>query len=124
HDNAAALPLLEQSLALASQAGDKAVMSEALRHLGIAAYRNGDLETARQRLEEATRLRRETGHLPAAAANMIGLAYIAAAQERGSDALALLDEADAIARAGQTHRIVQQVSEARAELSDQQASQA
>jgi tetratricopeptide (TPR) repeat protein len=121
HDDAAAVPLLERSRALASQAGDKAVLSEALRHLGIAAYRCGELEAARQRLEESERLRRETGHLPAAAANMVGLAYIAAAQERSSDALALLDEADAIARASQAHRIVQQVSEARAELSDKHA---
>jgi hypothetical protein len=50
---------------------------------------------------------------------MVGLAYIAAAQHRNDDARALLDEADAIARAGQAHRILQQVSEARAELSDQ-----
>ena len=48
---------------------------------------------------------------------MVGLAYIAAAQDRSDDALALLDEADAIAEAGQAHRILQQVDEARAELS-------
>ena len=121
HDDAAAVPLLEQSLALAAQADDKAVMSEALRHLGIAAHRSGHLETARQRLEESTRLRRETGNLPAAAANMIGLAYIATAQERASDALALLDEAGAIARANQAHRILRQVSDARAGIPDQPA---
>jgi ATP/maltotriose-dependent transcriptional regulator MalT len=96
-------------------------MSEALRHLGIASHRSGDLETARRQLEESTRLRRETGHLPAAAANMIGLAYIAAAQGRGDAALALLDEATAISRASQAHRILQQASEARAELSGQHA---
>lgn len=121
HDNDTAVPLLERSLALASQAGDKPVMSEALRHLGIAAFRSGRLEAARQRLEESTRLRRETGQLPAAAANMVGLAYVAAAAGRGRDALALLDEADAITRAGQAHRIRQQVSQARAELAGQQA---
>jgi hypothetical protein len=119
HDNATAVPLLEQSLELATRAGDKAVMSEALRHLGIAAYGTGGLEAARQRLEESTRLRRETGQLAGAAANMVGLAYIAAAQHRSDDALALLDEAEAVARASQAHRILQQVSEARAELSDQ-----
>ena len=59
--------------------------------------------------------------MPGAAANMVGLAYIAAAQERDDDALALLDEADAIAGASQAHRILQQVNEARAELSDQHA---
>jgi tetratricopeptide (TPR) repeat protein len=121
HDDAAAVPVLEQSLKLASQAGDKVTSSEALRHLGIAAHRSGHLETARQRLEKSTRLRRESGHLPAAAANMIGLAYIAAAQGRGDDARALLDEASAIAQASQAHRILQQAIEARAELSDQHA---
>jgi len=117
HDNAVAVPVLERSLKLASQAGDKAAMSEALRHLGIAAHRTGHLAVARQHLEESTRLRREIGLLPGAAANMVGLAYIAAAQQRGDDALALLDEASAIAIARQAHRILQQVDEARAELS-------
>lgn len=119
HDNAVAVPVLEQSLKLASQAGDKAVESEALRHLGIAAHGAGRLDVARQRLEESTRLRREIGLLPGAAANMVGLAYIAAAQQRRDDALALLDEAGAIAEASQARRILQQVNEARAELSDQ-----
>lgn len=50
---------------------------------------------------------------------MVGLAYIAAAQQRGDDALALLDEARAIAGASQAHRTLRQVNEARAELSDQ-----
>jgi tetratricopeptide (TPR) repeat protein len=116
-DNDGAVAVLEQSLELASQAADKATMSEALRHLGIAAHRSGDLETARQRLEESTRLRRETGHWPGAAANMIGLAYIAAGQGRGDDALALLGEVSAIARDSQAHRILEQASEARAERS-------
>ena len=118
-DNASAVAVLEQSLELASQAGDKAAMSEALRHLGIGAHAAGHLDLARQRLEESTRLRREIGLLPGAAANMVGLAYIAAAQERHDDALALLDEASAIAGANKAQRILRQVDEARAELSDQ-----
>jgi tetratricopeptide (TPR) repeat protein len=116
-DNATAVPFLQRSLELASLAGDKAVMAEALRHLGIAAHAAGQLEAARERLEESTRLRRETRHLLGAAANMVGLAYLAAAQDRRQDALALLDEAAAIAEAGQATRILQQVDEARAELS-------
>jgi tetratricopeptide (TPR) repeat protein len=112
-DNAAAVPALERSLDLASQAGDKVTMSEALRHLGIQAHATGRLEVARQRLEESTRLRRETGQLPGVAANLIGLAYIAAGQGRRDDALALLDEASAIAGAHQAQRILRQVSEAR-----------
>jgi tetratricopeptide (TPR) repeat protein len=119
-DNAAALPALERSLELASQAGDKAVMSEALRHLGIEAHGTGRMDLARQRLEESTRLRRQTGALPGVAANMVGLAYIAAAQERHDDAHELLDEAGAIAAASGAERITRQVAEARASLPDRQ----
>ncbi|HSZ42744.1 MAG TPA: tetratricopeptide repeat protein [Trebonia sp.] len=121
HDDDAAVPLFERSLALASRAGDKAVMSEALRHLGIAAHHRGELETARERLEESTRLRRETGNWPGAVANMVGLVYIAAAQGRETDALALLDEAEAMAQAGQADRVRQQLSDARAVVSGQRA---
>jgi tetratricopeptide (TPR) repeat protein len=117
HDNATAVPVLEQSVKLASQAGNKATLAEALRHLGIAAHRTGRLELAEQHLAESTQLRREIGLLPGAAANMVGLAYIAAARGRTDDALALLDEAGAIARASQADRIAQQVDEARAEIS-------
>lgn len=119
HDDATAVPVLEQSVKLASQAGNKAAMAEALRHLGIAAHRRGRLELAEQHLEESTRLRREIGQLPGAAANMVGLAYVAAARGRGDHALALLDEAGAIAQASQASRILQQVDEARTELSGQ-----
>jgi hypothetical protein len=62
-DNAAAVPLLERSLELAARAGDADTMAEALRHLGIAVHRTGNLDEARRRLEEATRLRRQTGRL-------------------------------------------------------------
>jgi tetratricopeptide (TPR) repeat protein len=116
-DNATAVPSFQRSLALASQAGDKATMSEALRHLGIEAHATGRLDLARQHLEESTRLRRDIGSLPGAAANMIGLAYIAAAQQRPDDARALLDEASAIAEATGAQRISQQADEARATLS-------
>lgn len=118
-DNATAVPVLEQSLDRASRAGDKIVMAEALRHLGIAAHAAGRMELARQRLEESTGLRRETGARAGVAANMVGLAYIAMAQHRNNDAMALLDEAGAIAEADRAHRILQQVSEARAELPGQ-----
>jgi hypothetical protein len=118
-DSAAAVPVLERSLELATQAGDKSTMSEVLRHLGIEAHAAGQFESARQRLEESTRLRREIGQLPGVAANLVGLAYIAAARERIDDAMALLDEASTIAGAEQAQRILRQVGEARAELSDQ-----
>ena len=47
---------------------------------------------------------------------MVGLAYVAAAQGRGDDARAILDEAAALAADSGAGRILRQVSEARAEL--------
>lgn len=116
-DNATAAPALQRSLELASQADDKATMAEALRHLGIQAHAAGSLELARQRLEESTRLRRDIGPSPGVAANLIGLAYIAAGQARRDDAMALLDEASAIAETNDAPRILRSASQARAELS-------
>jgi tetratricopeptide (TPR) repeat protein len=115
-DNDAAAPALTRSLELATQAGDKFTMSEALRHLGIRAHATGQLETARQHLEKSTELRRDIGHLPGVAANLVGLAYIAAGQDRRPDALALLDEAATTAEATDAQRIVRMVIEARADL--------
>jgi len=116
-DNATAGPYLERSLELASRAGDKQTVSEALRHQAIADHAAGHLDAARQRLEESTQLRREIGLLPGVAANLVGLAYIAAAQGRHDDALALLDEASAIAQAHNADRILRSATQARAELS-------
>jgi tetratricopeptide (TPR) repeat protein len=115
-DDGTAVPLLERSLELATEAGDPVTMAEALRHLGIAAHRAGHLDEARARLEEATRLRRQAGQLPSAAANMIGLAYIAIAQDRADDARELLDQADAIVAGSGADRIRQQAAEARAAI--------
>jgi tetratricopeptide (TPR) repeat protein len=116
-DTATALPLFWRSLELASQAGDKAVMAETLRHLGIAAHASGDMESARQRLEESTRLRHELGFLPGVASNLVGLACIAAAQGRSGDALALIAEGSEIARDAGAARTLAQFSEARAAIS-------
>ena len=118
-DHATAVTVFERSLELSAQAGDKAVMAEALRHLGIVAHAGGDLAAARRRLEESTRLRREAGLLAGVAANMVGLAYIAAAQGRADEALALISEGSAIARACQADRIAAQLSEAGARIGGQ-----
>jgi tetratricopeptide (TPR) repeat protein len=115
-DNETAVPVLERSRRLAAQVGDKPTESEALRHLGIAAHMAGRLDEARECLEESSRLRREVGNLPGVAANMVGLAYVAAAQNRRADALATLDEAHAIARAHGAEAIVRQIGEARAAI--------
>ncbi|MET8524830.1 tetratricopeptide repeat protein [Micromonospora sp. NPDC005172] len=115
-DNETAIPYLDRSRRLAAQVGDRSTQAEALRHLGIAAHMAGRLEEARERLEESSRLRREVGALPGVAANMVGLAYVAAAQDRHADALATLDEAAAIAQAHGAHVIVRQVEEARSHI--------
>jgi len=113
-DDANAVPILERSRDLAAAVGDHRTLSEALRHLGIAAHRAGRLAAAREHLEESTRLRRETGQLPGVAANLVGLAYIAAADARPADARACLDEAAALCDSTGAHRIRRQVAEARA----------
>jgi tetratricopeptide (TPR) repeat protein len=112
-DNETAVPHLERSYRLAAETGDKWTQSEALRHLGIAAHAAGRLDEAREQLEESSRLRRETGNLSGVASNMIGLAYIAAGQNRRADALATLDEAQAIADAHEAHAIVRHIEQAR-----------
>ncbi|HEY1916506.1 MAG TPA: tetratricopeptide repeat protein [Streptosporangiaceae bacterium] len=116
-DDTTARPLLARSLKLATEAGQLATMSEALRHLGIDAQRAGRLDQAREQLEESCRLRRQTGNLAGVAANQIGLAYIAAAQGRRDDALAVLEEAAALAGQTAAHRVERYVAEARATLS-------
>jgi tetratricopeptide (TPR) repeat protein len=115
-DNAAAVPVLRQSLELATRAGDKATMAEDLRHLGIADHRDGQLDTAREHLEESSRLWRETGRLPGVASNLVGLTYIAAAQGRRDDALALIEEARAIAEASGARGLIRHIDEARSRL--------
>ncbi|MET7304460.1 tetratricopeptide repeat protein [Embleya sp. NPDC005575] len=115
-DHTSALPALERSLELATSVDDRLTMSYALRHLGIAAHMAGRLDVARVRLEESVRLRRELGFLPGVAANMVGLAYIAAGQDRREDARALIEEAGAIAKTAGAEGIVRSVEQARSDL--------
>ena len=109
HDGPHPVPALERSHELAVQAGDKRTMSYALRHLGIAEHMAGRLDAARERLEESVRLRREIGHLPGVAANLVGLAYIAVAHDRPADARAIIEEARAIAEATGAHGILRSI---------------
>jgi tetratricopeptide (TPR) repeat protein len=120
HD--AAVPVLERSYELAAVAGDKLTMSYALRHLGIAEHLAGRLGPARERLEESVRLRREVGFLPGVAANLIGLAHIAAAEGHHQEALELLAEAGSIAEAAGAKGVTRWVEGAREELASGQAS--
>ncbi|MBB2742855.1 UNVERIFIED_ORG: tetratricopeptide (TPR) repeat protein [Microbispora rosea subsp. rosea] len=113
HDDEAAGPALRRSYELAARAGDRLTMSYALRHLGIAEHKAGRLKAARERLEESVRLRRELGFDPGVAANLVGLAYIAAAEDRRDDAQRLLDEAAALAEASGALGIARHVEQAR-----------
>jgi tetratricopeptide (TPR) repeat protein len=111
-DNETAVPLLER----AARTDDPSTRSEALRHLGTAAFAAGRLDEARERLEESSRLRRTAGELPGVASNLIGLAYVAAAQNRRADAFAALDEASDIAREYDAHAVLRDIEQARASL--------
>ncbi|MDX3453648.1 tetratricopeptide repeat protein [Streptomyces sp. ME02-8801-2C] len=115
-DNEAALPCFERALDLATRAGDRLTTSYVLRHLGFVDHMAGRLAEARAHFEESTRLRRELGFLPGVAANLIGLAYIAAQQERRDDAAALLKEATELAESSDSHGVLRWVAGAREEL--------
>lgn len=113
HDDAAAVPVLERSAHLATEVGDPRTLSYALRHLGIAAHAAGRLSEASERLQESTRLRREVGFLPGVAANLVGLAWIAVADDRREDARAFVAEAGDLAERTGAAAILAQVDEVR-----------
>jgi tetratricopeptide (TPR) repeat protein len=115
-DNATAKPVLVRSRDLATKTGDKLTLSYALRHLGVAEQVAGHLDAARELLEASTSLRRELGFLPGVAANLVGLIYIASAQNRTADAEALADKAAALAESCRAGKIFDQVTAARARL--------
>lgn len=112
-DNAAAGHEFERARELAEQAADSLTLSYTLRHLGVVAHMAGRLDEAREHLEESTRLRRERDFPAGVAANLVGLAYLAHAQGRHGEVGGLLDEAEALARAGRAHRIAEQIRQAR-----------
>jgi tetratricopeptide (TPR) repeat protein len=111
-DDTAAVPEFERARDLAEQAADPLTLSYALRHLGYAAHQAGCLGDARRDLEESTRLRRAQNFPAGVAANLVGLAYVAHAQNRHDDAVALLAEAATLAGAVQAHRITAQATQA------------
>lgn len=115
-DYETAAALFKRSLELATEAGDELTRSYALRHLGFVAHASGRLDEARGMLEESTAVRRELGFTAGVAANLIGLAYIASAQQRGQDCAALLDEADELAAEVGAKAVRDMVDEARLEM--------
>jgi len=85
-DGAAAVVALERAVELATEAGDLLTVSYAVRHLGMAEHAAGRLGSARELLERSVELREQVGFQPGVAPNLIGLAYIAAADGRDGDA--------------------------------------
>ncbi|MEU8659218.1 GNAT family N-acetyltransferase [Actinoplanes philippinensis] len=105
-DDTAAVPYLRRAAAH----GDPLTRSFALRHLGVAEHRAGNLTAARELLEESTALRREHGFPAGVAANLVGLIYIAAAE--GRDATGMVAEARALATEAGATTILAEVDEA------------
>jgi tetratricopeptide (TPR) repeat protein len=114
-DTATALPYFERSYALARDIGDRLTMSYAVRHLGFADLAEGRFDDARAKLTESLKLRREVGVEPGVAAAILGLAQLADEEGRSGDVPALLDEAEAVARACGANGILRWIDEARAE---------
>lgn len=112
-DEEAAAPHLERSLTLARRADDPLTASYALRHLGIAAHRAGDLAEAQSYLEEAAALRRGLQFWPGVAANLVGLVCLAAADHRPADARTFLDEVETLAVASDAHAVLASIHQAR-----------
>lgn len=115
-DGEAAQPYFEESRDLAAQADDKLTLSYALRHLAFAARAAGNLDQAQSLLQESADLRQQIGFVPGVAANLVALAYLSGEQARREDALALVEEAAAIAEASDARGILRWVDEARAHL--------
>jgi tetratricopeptide (TPR) repeat protein len=115
-DDDAAGPPLERAWSLAQAAGDKLTLSYVVRHLGFAEMAAGRLDGARDLLEESVRLRREIGFAPGVAAGVLALAELAARAGDRDRAVALLDEATAIAAEAGAQGILRWAARARQEL--------
>lgn len=85
--------LCVRALAKCDEAGDVTVRAHLLTRLGVAETRIGDVEGGRGHLRQAIELHRRAGHRFGEGWAMIGLADIAAAEERFADAVALHLEA-------------------------------
>jgi len=115
-DDEAAGPPLERAWSLAQSAGDKLTVSYVVRHLGFTEMAAGRLDSARELLEESVRLRREIGFTAGVAAGVLALAELAAQAGDRDRALALLDEATAIAAEAGAQGILRWADQARQEL--------
>ncbi len=98
-DYAAAQPLLEESVQLREELGDKAGQAQSLMNLGAIARYRGDLETARTRMEESLALRRDIGDRHGIADALVWLGTIAYDQGDFVEANAKLEEGLTVYRA-------------------------
>jgi tetratricopeptide (TPR) repeat protein len=115
-DNPTAVPFLNRAADLSRKTGDQLTLSYALRHLGIAAHMTGDYDEARALLEESTALRRTLNFTPGVAANLVGLIYLAIAQNRPDDAQTLATEAATLAAASGAAKVTEQIEAARSRI--------
>ncbi|MFF4876434.1 tetratricopeptide repeat protein [Micromonospora sp. NPDC000668] len=116
-DQAAADPAFARARELATEAGDELTLSYVLRHLCFGEQAAGRVDAARELLTESTRLRRNLSFTPGVAANLIGLADLAASGGDRDAARQLLDEAAELAAGSGAYGVGQWVEEARDELS-------
>src|SRR5260370_30505462 len=97
-DQATVSSLLEESLALFRESGEKVGLALSLSLAGQVALDQGDAVTARLRVEESLRLSREMGHKAGLVASLSLLARVAAAQGDEMEAYALFEECLMLAR--------------------------
>jgi predicted ATPase/class 3 adenylate cyclase len=97
-DFAMARSLLEESLAIQRQLGDKADIAASLSNLGTAAIHQGDIVVARSLLEEGLAIRRELGDKVDIAGSLNDLGSAAMQQGDYVMARSLLEESLAIRR--------------------------
>jgi tetratricopeptide (TPR) repeat protein len=117
-DGDTGVPFFARSAEAAAEAGDQMTVSYALRHLGFAELEAGRLDAAWDQFAESTRLRREAGFLPGVAANLVGMAEIAAARGDRDEALRLIAEAIEVATGCGAANVVMMAEQAKAELGE------
>ncbi|MEU7917508.1 tetratricopeptide repeat protein [Micromonospora zamorensis] len=115
-DQATAAPAFARARELATAAGDELTLSYVLRHLCFAEQAAGRVDAARQLLTESTRLRRKLSFTAGVAANLIGLADLAASDGDREAARELLDEAAALAAGSGAHGVGRWIEQARDRL--------
>ena len=99
NDAGAAVPVLEEALALAEALGERATAVLASSRLGIVVAAAGDLERAGRLTEEALARARELHHPEALATVLSQAARVAAGRRDGPRAVALYRECIAVCRA-------------------------